>query len=391
MFSKLSRVSLARALLTKDQPIYVQFYITARCNLTCQQCNIIYANSDMRECSISEIEKIADNLAEMGVAIVLLTGGEPFIRKDLPEIIYAFESRGVHVRMQTNGLAKEEQIQKVIEAGGHDISISLDSLQPKTQDKVNGDFAGSWEEAIKTIGTFTRYLPKEGSFGSLGCVLQRDNLADIEQVIKFGTKIGWYTSLVPVHVTHFARPRGFQTFDQSQRFLPHEFEAVDAVLDKVHEMRKSGYLLYDSDQYLNDIKTFVRDGAMSWRGKNSGICDSPNLYFAILPNGQFAPCCDHRLPSDVYTYDAEFPKVFKEKRFRAEVKEVTSACDGCMYGSYPEMTIAMRYFKATIQRMGNFLIAPPEKPWPLQDDEIFSFADSIYNEHNTRALKWQKI
>jgi MoaA/NifB/PqqE/SkfB family radical SAM enzyme len=390
MFSKLSRGSLAKAVLTKDQPIYVQFYITARCNLTCQQCNIIYANSDMRECTISEIEKIADNLAEMGVAIVLLTGGEPFIRKDLPEIIYAFESRGVHVRMQTNGLAKEEQIQKVIEAGGHDISISLDSLQPTTQDKVNGDFEGSWEEAIKTIGTFTRYLPKEGSFGSLGCVLQRDNLNDIEQVIKFGTKIGWYTSLVPVHVTHFARPRGFQTFDQSQRFLPSEYERVDAVLDRVHEMRNDGYLLYDSDQYLNDIKSFIRNGTMSWRERNDGICDSPNLYFAILPNGQFAPCCDHRLPSDVYTYNDDFPKTFRDKRFRAEVKTVTSVCDGCMYGSYPEMTIAMRYFKATIQRMGNFLVAPPKKPWPLADQEIFSFAQEIYDEHNTRPIIWQK-
>jgi hypothetical protein len=50
----------------------------------------------------------------------------------------------------------------------------------------------------------------------------------------------------------------------------------------------------------------------------------------------------------------------------------------------------MRYFKATIQRMGNFLIAPPEKPWPLQDEEIFSFADDIYNEHNTRVVSWQK-
>jgi hypothetical protein len=129
---------------------------------------------------------------------------------------------------------------------------------------------------------------------------------------------------------------------------------------------------------------------MTWREKNGGICDSPNLYFAILPNGQFAPCCDHRLPSDVYTYDKGFPQTFREKSFRTEVKKVTSACDGCMYGSYPEMTIAMRYFKATIQRMGNFLIAPPEKPWPLADEEIFSFADDIYNEHNTRVVSWQK-
>ena len=85
MFSKLSTLSLARATLFKDTPIYVQFYVTARCNLTCQQCNIIYANSDLRECSIDEVKHIADNLSEMGVAIVLLTGGEPFIRRDLPD------------------------------------------------------------------------------------------------------------------------------------------------------------------------------------------------------------------------------------------------------------------------------------------------------------------
>jgi MoaA/NifB/PqqE/SkfB family radical SAM enzyme len=112
MFSNRSKVSLAKATIFQNNPVYVQFYITARCNLTCEQCNIIYANSDVRECSLDEINRIADNFVMMRVAIVLLTGGEPFARKDLPEIIYAFESRGIHVRMQTNGFANEEQIAK---------------------------------------------------------------------------------------------------------------------------------------------------------------------------------------------------------------------------------------------------------------------------------------
>ena len=58
MFSKLSKLSLAKAAIFKNTPIYVQFYITARCNLTCEQCNIIYANADLKECSIFEIEKL---------------------------------------------------------------------------------------------------------------------------------------------------------------------------------------------------------------------------------------------------------------------------------------------------------------------------------------------
>ena len=140
MFSGLSWTTLAKAALFQNAPVYVQFYVTARCNLTCEQCNIIYANADVRECTIDEVERISDNFATIGVAIVLLTGGEPFACKDLPKIIRAFESRGVHVRMQTNGFASEEQIARAVEAGGKDISISLDSLQPRRQDKINGGF-----------------------------------------------------------------------------------------------------------------------------------------------------------------------------------------------------------------------------------------------------------
>ena len=97
MFSSLSKATLAKAALFQDAPVYVQFYVTARCNLTCQQCNIIYTNADVRECTIDEVQHIADNFAEMGVAMVLLTGGEP-AGKDLARI--HAESRNVHVRMQ---------------------------------------------------------------------------------------------------------------------------------------------------------------------------------------------------------------------------------------------------------------------------------------------------
>ena len=153
MFSSLSKLTLARAALLHDAPVYVQFYITARCNLTCQQCNIIYANSDVRECTLDEIKRIADNFAAMRVAMVLLTGGEPFTRMDLPGIIREFTTRGVHVRMQTNGLASDERIQAVIAAGGRDISISLDSLWPGNQDEINGGFAKSWHDALRAMAS----------------------------------------------------------------------------------------------------------------------------------------------------------------------------------------------------------------------------------------------
>lgn len=380
MFSKLSKFTLARAVLTHDVPVYVQFYVTARCNLTCQQCNIIYANSDVRECTLDEIKQIADNFATLKVAIILLTGGEPFARQDLPEIIQAFTERGIHVRMQTNGHASQEQIHKAIEYGGNDISISLDSLRPELQDDINGGFGKSWHDALRTIATFTRYLPKTGSFAALGCVLQRANLRDVPDVIRFGSQIGWFTSLVPIHVTTHSTPMNFRTFDQRLRFTPDECAAVDELLQTVRQMRNAGALLYDSDQYLDDIQRFIRDTPTTWRSKHDGVCDSPNLYFAVLPNGDFAPCCDHRLSTGVQTFARDFPVTFREAAFRRSVHQVTSACAGCMYGSYPEITISTRFFAAKVQRVQQFFTSPPPKPWPVSYETLLSLAEGIRHE-----------
>jgi molybdenum cofactor biosynthesis enzyme MoaA len=385
MFSSLSKRTLFKAALFHDAPVYVQFYVTARCNLTCAQCNIIYANSDVRECTLDEVERIADNFAKMGVAIVLLTGGEPYVREDLPEIVYAFESRGVHVRMQTNGIAGEEAIHRAIEAGGRDISISLDSLDSSTQDAINGDFQKSWYRALETMSIFTKYLPAEESFASLGCVLQRRNLGQIEDVIRFGTAVGWLTSLVPIHVTDYLHPMSFRTFDQSLRFRPDEYAYIDDVLERTRAMRAAGYLLYDSDQYIDDIKRFVRNDPTTWRSKNGGVCDSPNLYFAVLPNGDFAPCCDHRLRSSVHVYAPDFPSVYRDRAFRENVLGITKPCTGCMYGSYPEMTIAMRFMAAKLQRFRLFLSNPPAKQWPVSFEEMLATAEAVRNEKRERV------
>jgi MoaA/NifB/PqqE/SkfB family radical SAM enzyme len=385
VFPSSSKLTLARAALLQNAPVYVQFYLTARCNLTCQQCNIIYANSDVRECTLDEIQRMADNFRRLGVAIVLLTGGEPFVRRDLAGIVRAFTTRGIHVRMQTNGLASDERIHEVIAHGGRDISISLDSLWPGNQEAINGGFARSWHDALRAMAAFTRYLPKEGSFAALGCVLQRDNLGDIEDVIRFGTATGWFTSLVPVHVTTFDRPMNFRTFDQTQRWRPDDLPHVDATIERIRAMRREGFLLYDSDQYLDDIKRFAAGRPTTWRSKHAGVCDSPNLYFAVLPNGDFAPCCDHRIAARVSCLDPRFPKIYWQRAFRDTVREVTGACPGCMYGSYPEMTIAMRFFRAKLERFRLFLAAPPAKPWPVGYEAMLAVAERIRTESRERV------
>ena len=109
IFTLSQKINLAKNVIVK-RPIYVQFYITARCNLACEQCSIIHADAKHQEMNIEQINKVAENLKKIGVNIVLLIGGEPFVRKDIHHIVQAFTKRNIHVRMQTNGIATEKQL-----------------------------------------------------------------------------------------------------------------------------------------------------------------------------------------------------------------------------------------------------------------------------------------
>lgn len=348
------------AALTKNTPLYVQYYVTARCNLTCEQCNVIYANADQREASLDQAFKIADNLAEIGTSIVLLTGGEPFVRKDLVQIAKRFHENGIHVRLQTNGIAKEAQIAELMEAGINDISISLDSLEPSVQDTVNGGFSGSWERALNTISMVNKYIGDDG-FASLGCVFAPRNMKHVESVVRFATMIGWWVSLVPAHSSTRGHPRSFSTFDENLRFTDEQLAEASTILDRIVQMKRDGYNVYDSSEYIENIKKFIKNEAIDWRRRNGGVCDSPNLYFAIQPNGDMAVCCDYRLPYSLPTYGEDFPKIYRETRTREDVVDIAAQCSGCMYGSFPEITISARYYKAMFERAKTFLIRPQNR------------------------------
>jgi len=211
-FNLKQKFNFAKSFIGKKSPLYVQFYITSRCNLACEQCNIIYSDAKHQEMNISQINKVAENLKKIGVNIVLLIGGEPFVRKDIDKIVKAFTDKNIHVRMQTNGIATEQQLTNCVNAGGKDISISLDTLESEIQDTINGGFKKSWERAIKTIAMVSNIFP-DNSTAFFNSVIMPKNINAIEKVIKFATRIGWGVSLVPVHISEKSHPMGYQTLD----------------------------------------------------------------------------------------------------------------------------------------------------------------------------------
>lgn len=371
--------TIASSVISKESPLYVQYYITARCNLRCEQCNVIYANSDQEECDTENSLKIIESLKKIGTSVILLTGGEPFIRPDLNQLVKRCVELGVHPRIQTNGLATESALKEVVQAGARDISISLDSLSPSTQDKINGAFEDSWTRAIQTISLVSNIFPRS-AFAAFGCVLSPTNLKDITNVIKFATKIGWWVSLVPAHSTPKHEARAFSTFDRSLDFRPEQYEEVLKVLNEVKTMKKKGYNVYDSDVYLDDIFRFIAKKPTVWRDRNDGVCDSPNSYFAVTPNGEMAVCCDWRTQSKYPVQDLAFPKRYKEKEMFPEIHQIAKNCSGCMYGSYPEITTSIRFFGAALERFKIFVAESRTEIIPHTPDELIEIARGLVTD-----------
>ena len=123
---------------------------------------------------------------------------------------------------------------------------------------------------------------------------------------------------------------------------------------------------------------------IKWRQKNNDVCDSPNLYFAIAPSGLLKVCCDYEVGKKYYIYDQDFPKKYQQKEIQDDVFKVTKKCNGCMYGSYPEVTITARYFSAFIERMKYFSLNTP-KLKKVNYNHLQKLASKILNEQNSSA------
>ena len=381
LFNLTQQYNFAKSFIFKKSPLYVQFYITARCNLACEQCNIIYSDAKHQEMNIDQINKVAENLKKIGVNIVLLIGGEPFIRKDIDKIVKAFTSRNIHVRMQTNGIATEKQLKSCVNYGGKDISISLDTLESSLQDEINGGFKKSWTRAINTISNVSNIFP-ENSTAFFNSVIMPKNLNQIIKVIKFATKIGWGVSLVPVHVSTPDHTMGYRTldYDNNVTFDKSNESEIKELIIKLKKIKKD-YNLYDSDEYLDDVEKFLLNKPVDWRKKNNDICDSPNLYFAISPSGSLKTCCDYEATKNIFVYRDDFPDLYHSGKIQEIVYPITKSCNGCMYGSYPEITITARYVKAFFERIKYFNYKPP-KIKKLSNEQLQLIALETLNEQD---------
>lgn len=128
----------------------VWVHVTNKCNLSCIHCHLDSGTPFRNEMTKEEIFGVIDRAMELGMKKLVVSGGEPFIRSDILDIIKYAHKRNVRIiRIITNGTLITEKIARTLRKLDVNVQVSLDGAYKETHDSIRG--GGTYKKTINGI------------------------------------------------------------------------------------------------------------------------------------------------------------------------------------------------------------------------------------------------
>lgn len=201
-------------------PAQGTFELTPCCNLSCKMCYVHLSKEEQekrgRLHSVSEWLRIAEEAKEQGLLFLLLTGGEPFVRRDLPELVRGLQEMGIVVSLNSNGtLIDEKTVEWLKQTPPSRINITLYGFSNETYQDLCG-IPDGFDRVMKALSL----LKEAGIAVKLNCSVTPFNLHDLPAVIRFATENNY-----PLQITTYMFPplrRDETQIGTNRRFEPEE-------------------------------------------------------------------------------------------------------------------------------------------------------------------------
>lgn len=146
-------------------PLKITYEVTYKCNLRCKTCpwwreDVTQTNlnkiKERQELSTTEVKKAVDSIKKIGIRDFHLTGGEPFIRQDITEIINYIKKKGFHLRITNNGTCiTQEHIENLVNNNVDFLTFSLDGTKD-IHDNIRG-LPGTYDKVEKACLALAKY------------------------------------------------------------------------------------------------------------------------------------------------------------------------------------------------------------------------------------------
>lgn len=222
-----------------SSPLSVCWQITTRCNLSCKYCLSSSGPKNDYGLTTDKAKEIIKMLGDLNVNRLDFTGGEPFIRKDLKELLLYSIEKNINPLVTTNTLLMSDEDMRFLAKNDVLVQVSIDGTE-KTHNKIRG--AEIYDLTIKNIKKLIDFDCKV----RLNSFICRSNINDLDSILELGRTLNVFSHLIILFT-----PQG-RGIDFEEEILKEE-EKEKLKDDLTYYMLRTGkYIrLYDYDEYAH--------------------------------------------------------------------------------------------------------------------------------------------
>ncbi len=329
--------------LAFDHPYVISWNLTYRCNLACEHCYLdagarpevqSEAFADRSELSTEGCLRVIDEVASFAPnCLLILTGGEPLLRRDIIEIIRYAAAKELWVVVGTNGVKITENLAQTLQReGARGVSLSLDALDAERHDTFRR-VRGAWRNTVEGA----KILARVGLPFIVQTTVARHNVGELAGLADFAADVLGAT----VWNLYFLVPtgRGAHVSDLES----HEYDGVLAELYTL-QRKFAGRMLVNAKcapHYVRVLTDKDPDSPFlkSYAG-GAGGCPAGTHYLGIRPNGDVTPCpylplfggnLNESSLRDIWSTSDLFVRIRQRTDLggRCGACELNPACGGC--------------------------------------------------------------
>lgn len=248
-------------------PTDVSIITTYRCQMRCKMCDIWENPTDKKqEITAKELEMLPS------FKFVNITGGEPFVRRDLEDIVEVMMKKSPRIVISTSGWHTDRIFRMAEKFPTIGIRVSIEGLSQKN-DELRGR-EGSFDRGLRVLLTLKEMGIKDIGYG---CTVSNHNSADMLWLYKLSRELGMEFATAAFHNSYY-----FHKDDN-------EITNQDEVIGNFHKLIE---LLLKENSPKSWFRAFFNLGLINYiRGKPRMLpCEAGTANFFIEPYGEVYPC-----------------------------------------------------------------------------------------------------